>query len=178
MFNWLKKMFNFNEFNFSAQPLTLYSAPDFDPNTLKGKDRPLYVKQVLIDLGWKDFQAAAMVGQFMQESYTDLRCGVWGDKHTAFGLAQWRGDRLADLQKFANNINRPIEDLDTQARFVHWELTKGSEKSVGSKLKKTTNIDDALLIAIAYERPRGYTAAHPENGDGFANRCKYAKSLM
>jgi Phage tail lysozyme len=149
-----------------------------DPNTLKGMDRPLYVKKVLMDLGWKDFQAAAMCGQFMQESYTDLRCSVWGDHHTAFGIAQWRGQRLADLEHFANNLDKPIGDLDTQARFVNWELTQGSEMPVGKALHKTTNIDEALLVAIAYERPRGYTKDHPENGDGFANRCKYAKFLM
>jgi hypothetical protein len=149
-----------------------------DPNTLKGKDRPLYVKKVLMSLGWKDFQAAALCGQFMQESYTDLRCNVWGDKHTAYGIAQWRGQRLEDLEKFANNLDKPIGDLDTQARFVNWELLMGSEISVGKALKETTNIDDALKIAIAYERPRGYTKQHPEKGDGFANRCKYAKSLM
>jgi len=151
---------------------------DIDPNTLKGRDRPLYVKKVLESLGWKDYQAAAMVGQFMQESYTDLRCSVWGDHHTAFGIAQWRGQRLADLEHFANNLDKPIGDLDTQARFVNWELLMGSEISVGKELKVTTNIDDALKVAIAYERPRGYTKDHPENGDGFANRCKYAKSLL
>ena len=149
-----------------------------DPNNLKGRDRPLYVKKVLQELGWTDFQAAAMVGQFMQESYTDLRCSVWGDHHTAFGIAQWRGNRLTDLKLFAKKLNKDISDLDTQARFVNWELTKGSEKGVGRLLKKAENIDEALKIAIAYERPRGYTLAHPENGDGFANRCMYAKSLM
>lgn len=173
MFEWFKGLFN----SYKSE-IYGFKSYDIDPNTLKGKDRPLYVKQVLMDLGWKDFQAAAMCGQFMQESYTDLRCNVWGDKHTAFGIAQWRGKRLADLENFANDLNKPIGDLDTQAQFVNWELTKGSEKSVGDKLRKTTNIDDALLIAIAYERPRGYDKYHPENGDGFANRCKYAKSLM
>ena len=29
------------------------SEPEIDPNTLKGKDRPLYIKKVLMDLGWK-----------------------------------------------------------------------------------------------------------------------------
>ena len=179
MFKWLEKLFDFSNFDFSpGQPLTLYALPNIDPNTLKGINRPLYVKKVLMDLGWDDFQAAAMCGQFMQESYTDLRCNVWGDKHTAFGIAQWRGNRLADLESFAKKLNKDIADLDTQARFVNWELTVGSEKGLGKKLKKTTNIDDALLVAIGYERPRGYTTAHPENGDGFANRCKYAKSLM
>ena len=59
---------------------TSLNSSDLDPNTLKGINRPLYVKRVLQDLGWTDFQAAAMCGQFMQESYTDLRCNVWGDQ--------------------------------------------------------------------------------------------------
>ena len=63
---------------------------DVDPDTLKGRDRPLYIKSVLEGFGWKDFQAAAMVGQCMQESYTDCRTNVWGDQHTAYGICQWR----------------------------------------------------------------------------------------
>ena len=160
-----------------------------DPNTLKGRDRPLYIKSVLQSLGWKDYQAAAMVGQFMQESYTDCRTNVWGDKHTAFGIAQWRDyfdkatgvhspGRLTDLANFALSLNKSMSDIDTQARFVDWELTKGTMKNVGKKLKVARNIDEALLVAIGYERPRGYTDAAPQNGDGFANRCKYAKSLL
>ena len=160
-----------------------------DANVLKGRDRPLYAKKVLQELGWTDYQAAAMVGQFMQESYTDLRTNVWGDQKTAFGIAQWRDyydkktgihtpGRLTDLLQFANDLKKPLDDLDTQVRFVNWELTKGSMKNVGKKLKAAKNIDDALLAAIGYERPRGYTDAAPQNGDGFANRCKYAKSLL
>mgnify|MGYP003342060075 FL=1 len=80
--------------------------PEFDANTLKGRDRPLYGKKILTELGWKDYQAAAMVGQFMQESYADLRTNVWGDNHSAFGIGQWRDynnqpGRLTDLFKFA-----------------------------------------------------------------------------
>jgi Phage tail lysozyme len=163
--------------------------PEIDPNTLKGKDRPLYIKKVLMDLGWKDYQAAAMTGQSMQESYTDCRTDVWGDKHTAYGICQWRDNydkatgkfspgRLTDLANFAVSTNQPMSSIKTQAEFINWELTKGSQKNVGTALKKTKNIDEALLVAIGFERPRGYTKEHPENGDGFANRSKYAKSLM
>jgi peptidoglycan hydrolase-like protein with peptidoglycan-binding domain len=164
-------------------------AQQIDANTLKGKDRPLYAKKVLMDLGWKDYQAAAMVGQFMQESYSDLRTNVWGDKKTAFGIAQWRDyydkatgvhspGRLTDLMNFASGIGKPIGDLDTQIRFADWELTKGSEISVGKKLKAATNIDEALEAAIGFERPRGYTSANPRNGDGWSKREAYAKSLL
>ena len=105
--------------------------PEFDANTLKGRDRPLYGMKILTSLGWKDYQAAAMVGQFMQESYADLRTNVWGDNHTAFGIGQWRDynnqpGRLTDLFKFAQERGKPIHDLETQIRFADWELTKGS----------------------------------------------------
>ena len=160
-----------------------------DPNTLKGRDRPLYAKKVLQDLGWKDYQAAAMVGQFMQESYTNLRTNVWGDKKTAFGIAQWRDNydkktgkhspgRLTDLAKFASDTGQPMDDLKTQVLFANWELTKGSEKSVGARLKASKNIDEALEAAIGYERPRGYSLENPRNGHGWDNRAKFAKGLL
>jgi hypothetical protein len=163
--------------------------PQVDSNTLKGRDRPLYAKKVLMELGWKDYQAAAMVGQFMQESYADLRTNVWGDKKTAFGIGQWRDNydrvtgvhspgRLTDLLSFANSLKKPIDDLDTQIRFADWELRKGSERGTGKKLAATKNIDEALEIAIGYERPAGYKPNNPRGGHGWAQREAFAKSLL
>ena len=163
--------------------------PQIDANTLKGRDRPLYAKKVLMDLGWKDYQAAAMVGQFMQESYADLRTNVWGDQKTAFGIGQWRDNynkatgehspgRLTDLLKFASDRKRPIDDFDTQVRFADWELRQGSERGTGKLLAATKNIDEALEVAIGYERPRGYSVANPRAGHGWDNREKFAKSLL
>jgi len=160
-----------------------------DANTLKGRERPLYAKKVLMELGWKDYQAAAMVGQFMQESYADLRTNVWGDKRTAFGIGQWRDNydkvtgvhspgRLTDLLAFANSLKKPIDDLDTQVRFVDWELRKGSEKGTGKRLAASKNIDEALEVAIGYERPAGYKPDNPRGGHGWSNREKFAKSLL
>ena len=163
--------------------------PQIDANTLKGKDRPLYAKKVLMELGWKDYQAAALVGQFMQESYSDLRTNVWGDKKTAFGIAQWRDNydkttgvhtpgRLTDLLQFANDRKKPIDDLDTQVRFADWELRKGSEKGVGKLLAASKNIDEALEAAIGYERPVGYKIDNPRAGHGFSRREAFARSLL
>jgi hypothetical protein len=160
-----------------------------DANVLKGRERPLYAKKVLMELGWKDYQAAAMVGQFMQESYADLRTNVWGDQKTAFGIGQWRDNydrktgvhspgRLTDLLQFANDRKKPIDDLDTQIRFADWELRKGSEKGTGKLLAATKNIDEALEVAIGYERPAGYKRDNPRAGHGWSSREKFAKSLL
>ena len=169
-----------------AAPIPVVS---IDANALKGKDRPLYAKKVLTELGWKDYQAASLVGQFMQESYADLRTNVWGDNKTAFGIGQWRDyydkktgvhspGRLTDLLQFANDRKKPIDDLDTQVRFVDWELRKGSERGTGKRLAATKNIDEALEVAIGYERPAHYTIDNPRAGHGWANREKFAKSLL
>jgi hypothetical protein len=163
--------------------------PQIDANTLKGRDRPLYAMKVLMELGWKDYQAAAMVGQFMQESYADLRTNVWGDAKTAFGIAQWRDNydrktgkhspgRLTDLLKFASDRKKPIDDLDTQIRFADWELRQGSEKAVGKRLAAAKNIDEALEAAIGYERPAGWKRDNPRAGHGWAQREKFAKGLL
>lgn len=163
--------------------------PEIDTKTLKGKDRPLYAKNLLVKLGWRDFQAAALVGQFMQESYEDLRTNVWGDNKTAYGIGQWRDNydkntgkhspgRLSDLAKFATDTSSPMDDLKTQVLFANWELTKGSEVGVGKRLKASKNLDEALEAAIGYERPRGYSLANPRQGHGWSNREKYAKSLL
>jgi hypothetical protein len=160
-----------------------------DANKLTGNDRSKYAVRVLIELGWKDYQAAAMVGNFMQESYSDLRTNVWGDKKTAFGIAQWRDNydkvtgvhtpgRLTDLLSFANDRKKPIDDLDTQVRFADWELKKGSEKGVGKLLAISKNIDEALEAAIGYERPAGYKKENPRAGHGWSRREAFAKSLL
>lgn len=154
-----------------------------DANTLKGKERPVYAKNLLMNLGWKDYQAASIVGQFMQESYADLRTNVWGDNKTAFGIGQWRDyggqpGRLTDLFKFAQSLNKPIHDLEAQIRFADWELTKGSEKAVGKALKATKDLESALEVAIGYERPLGYKKENPRAGHGWDNRKKFAESLM
>ncbi len=156
-------------------------AAPMNPNHLHGHARPLYVKKVLEELGWKDYQAAAMVGGFMVESYSNLISDVWGDKDTAypsFGIGQWRRGRLYNLEKFAKTHYKPISDLDLQARFVDWELRNTEWERAGKALKNSKNMLEALRAAIGYERPGGWTHHHPENGNGWLQRMHHAHSLM
>lgn len=148
-----------------------------DPNQLVGRERPLWVKLYLESRGWRNFQSAAVVGNLMQESFSSLRTDIYGDSGTAYGIAQWRHDRLEKLKEFAEQRRLPLDDLRLQAEYVDWEL-RNTEKSVGDQLAKTTTIEEALRVAIAYERPRGYTKQEPEKGDGWQARTNNAKSLM
>lgn len=148
-----------------------------DPNKLVGRERPLWVKLYLESRGWRNFQAASIVGNLMQESFSSLRTDIYGDAGTAYGIAQWRNERLEKLREFAKQHNLPINDLRLQAEYVDWEL-KNTEKSIGDQLAKTKNFEEALRVAIGYERPRGYTQQQPQKGDGWQARADYARSLM
>lgn len=148
-----------------------------DPNTLTGLDRPRYAKWKLQRLGWKDYQAAAMVGNLMQESFTSLRTDIWGDAGTAFGIAQWRLDRLVKLKIMAERRNTPINDLDLQLDFLNGELLS-SEKFTGELLKKSQGIESAVRAAVGFFRPRGYSRDNPEKSHGYSKRLAYAQSLM
>jgi hypothetical protein len=61
---------------------------------------------------------------------------------------------------------------------VDWELTKGTEKLAGNGLKESKDLHQALLAAIGYERPAGWSRANPMKGDGWEARKKFAESLL
>ena len=55
-----------------------------------------------ISQGWKDFQAAAIVGNLMQES--NLKPTAVNPNSGAYGIAQWLGSRLTALKTQADWI--------------------------------------------------------------------------
>ena len=65
----------------------------------------------LTDKGLSGAQASGVVGNLMAESYPELRANAFnpeGGGQGAYGIAQWRGSRLDDLNAFAK-ANRPQE---------------------------------------------------------------------
>lgn len=68
------------------------------------------------------------------------------------------------------------EGVQAQYAFVQDEL-QGSEGSAGRALANATTVEDATKAAIGYERPRGWSSAHPENGDNYAGRLANAQRL-
>ena len=89
------------------------------------------------------------------------------------------GDRLGNLKKFKNGWNK----LNVQLEFIEFELA-GVEKAVGNKLKSSTNLEEAVAAAAAYERYRGINngANTTYNEVIFAletgSRIGYAKDLL
>jgi len=65
----------------------------------------------LTDKGLSGAQASGIVGNLMAESYPELRANAFnpeGGGQGAYGIAQWRGSRLDDLNAFAK-ANMPQE---------------------------------------------------------------------
>lgn len=126
--------------------------------------------------GLSDVQAAGIVGNLIQES--GLRStGAVGDAGTAFGVAQWREGRFANLRKFAGARGKDWGDLNTQLDFMMHELAT-SESAAGRSLRSATTLDQATAAFIGFERPAGWSAANPRGGHGWANRLANAQSVM
>lgn len=139
-------------------------------------DNGAYAYQWLLDRGYAPHQAAAVVGNLAQESGVRPD-GVVGDNGTAFGVAQWRGDRLANLQRFAQQNGQDWRSLDAQLGFLDHEL-RTSEKGAGDGLFAAPDVRSATRAFIGFERPRGYTPADPEAGHGFGNRLSVAQAFL
>lgn len=115
-------------------------------------------------------QAAGIVGNLDHES--GFNTSASGDNGTAFGIAQWRGERLTALKEYAASQGKPITDLQTQLQFVDKELNS-TEGKAHEKLLAAKSTDEAAKAFIDYERPQGYGTANPH---GLSNRIGLARS--
>jgi hypothetical protein len=97
--------------------------------------------------GYRDFQTAAIVGALIQESSLNPAENAGG----AAGLASWRADRLAILQKKPN-----WQTLEVQLNYIYEEFN-GSEKASGTKLINAGSLNDAVAAMAGYERFKGIT---------------------
>ncbi len=107
--------------------------------------------------GWTSAQAAGIAANLGQESA--FNPGAKGDfnkktgKFDAYGLGQWHADRQANFARWAGHSIRG-STADEQMRFVQYELTQGSEKAAGDRLRQTKTAREAgAAVSLYYERP-------------------------
>lgn len=109
--------------------------------------------------GWTKEQAAGIVGNLQAETGPNLKYeGLVGDRGTAFGLAQWRFDRV---KKYENLFGEKLKyaSFNNQLEYIHWELThpESRERQAGAKLKEAkTAAAAAVLVDKHYERSSGH----------------------
>jgi hypothetical protein len=104
-------------------------------------------------LGLAPHQAAGIVGNLVHESGQDLNpWGPTGDNGTAWGTAQWRGDRLARLKA------RPdYQTVEGQQAFMREELDGSENKAYKALLAAKTPEEAAHAWDANYERSDGST---------------------
>lgn len=135
----------------------------YKPVNITGQAKKAY--NYYLNRGIKANVAAGIVGNLYKES--GLNPNAVGDKGTAYGVAQWRGDRLSNLKKYASSKGRSYSDLDTQLDFI---LDEQGENQVLSLMGSQSPEVAAKTFADKYERP------NPQYAD-YSTRSSVAKQL-
>lgn len=132
--------------------------------------------------GYTPEQAAGVVGNLMQEStfMTNARnAGDGRDGSDSIGIAQWNGPRAKALMNFASSNNADPNSLNTQLDFFHHEFsTDPTYAKQYAAFQNASSPADAASAVIGFERPRGWSANNPTNGDGWGNRLSWANQAF
>ncbi|MBH3360762.1 phage tail tip lysozyme [Pseudomonas guariconensis] len=144
-----------------------------------GTDMAYRLIQFFQGLGWTEEQAVGITANLSAESGFDPT--AVGDGGKSYGIAQWDKNRQANFKAWSGKDIRQ-STLEDQARFVHYELTKGSEIAAGKLLRAAENARRAgEVVSDYYERPsHGRTAAEREASKRLEalNRGNIAAGLM
>jgi len=82
-------------------------------------------------------------GQFNPTAFNDTGGGCG-----ALGIAQWRGDRMKNLETLAQKEGTGMDNIDTQLKFIKQEMTSSYTKVWG--LLKNTNLSLIQYTAIVH----------------------------
>ena len=141
---------------------------------------------MLRNMGYSNPNArAGMIGNFAHESMnfspSVLNGKIMGDNGTAFGLAQWRGDRLDNLKNFLSSSGLPTNSLAGQVAFAGTELPNSYKKSYDRTMAATTPAE-ATAAMLGFERPAGYKTfaktGNPTGVAGWADRLASANQAF
>lgn len=99
--------------------------------------------------GYSDSSARALMGNIMGES--GFNPNALGDNGASFGIAQWRGARRKNLEKFARERNMPLNSLLTQLEFMMSEQGE-SLKISPEVLNSLSTLEAVGAIVNRYER--------------------------
>jgi hypothetical protein len=135
----------------------------YKPVNITGQAKKAY--NYYLNRGVKPNVAAGIVGNLYKES--GLNPMAVGDKGTAFGVAQWRGNRLSNLKNYASSKGRSYTDLNTQLDFI---LDEQGENQVLTLMGNQSPEVAAKTFADRYERP------NPKYAD-YSTRSSVAKQL-
>jgi hypothetical protein len=120
-------------------------------------------------LGLTHEQAAGKVANLQAESGQGIKpWGVTGDNGTAFGAAQWRGDRFTNLQKFAADRGLDYRSTPAQQAFMRYEYLGPERKAYDALTQARTPQAAATAVNRYYERSADNTGGRESNAERLA----------
>ncbi|MBP0439431.1 phage tail tip lysozyme [Tianweitania sediminis] len=123
--------------------------------------------------GLAPHQIAGIMGNVAQESrFNPLAVGDGGYAH---GLFQWN-DRRDNLFSHIGGRGN-LDDVQGQLDFA-WKELQTSESAAFKRLMNAGDVREATAAFGGFERPRGWSAADPENMHGWSNRLSAAEDAM
>jgi len=115
-------------------------------------------------LGLTHEQAAGKVANLQAESGQNIKpWGVTGDNGTAFGAAQWRGDRFSGLQKYAAERGLDFRSTEAQQGFMRHEYLGPENRAYKALTSAQTPDQAATAINRFYERSADRTGGREAN---------------
>lgn len=106
----------------------------------------------LMNKGLTPEQASGVVGNLMQESR--LNSNAFNQSEGAYGIAQWRKERLENYKSFSSMRGKELSDIYNQLDFIIHELNT-TEKTAATKLAESkTSAEAAFNFGKYYERPK------------------------
>jgi len=147
-------------------------------NRLMGLNNRQAIDAVARNMGLKNPAGrAGMIGTFDHES-AGLNPNALGDKGTAFGLGQWRGDRRTALGNYATGMGQPLSNPGLQTAFGITEMGRAYPKTLAG-LQNASNVRQAVAAMNDYERPRGWTpGGNPANVAGWNDRVARSNNAL
>ncbi len=124
--------------------------------------------------GLQPHQVAALMGQASAESSFNPR--AVGDSGTSFGIFQHHAGRGQGLLNAVGGMGG-LGNVDAQLEFV-WKELLTSENGVLQRLMASSNLKDATIAAVGYERPQGWSAANPTGAHNFDGRLAAADAAL
>jgi hypothetical protein len=128
-------------------------------------------------LGLSHEQAVGKIANLQAESGKDIPSwGPTGDKGSAWGAAQWRNERLANLQQFAAARGLDYKSTEAQQAFMRHEYLGaggyggGSERGAYDRLLTTRSPQEAATaINRYYERSADRRGVRENTAASLAN---------
>jgi hypothetical protein len=141
-----------------AVPLPKVAKSDFEAGGpaagFKAK-APIIMRQLMTDFGFKDFQAAGILGNLGHETggFTLFQERKPRAGRGGFGWAQWTGSRRVDFENFCRQHGFAVTSDEGNYAFLKHEMQNTSEKKVVPLLKATTTLEKAVeVFETVYER--------------------------